>query len=182
MTCANRGEEEVVYAHSVSKTEKKNQKTDSASIPWKTAGVGVPLSSTTLITTVVLDSFLTPSGSSLSDSYSSFSVGGSTSFPTADRNRDKKYPREKRYSCWTLHRELSRENIITARLASGRNSSRKLLSLLKVLSVRVRRWVTWSETTQIKLSAAEYELVSHVWTLIFKFHCRKWIWRPSLIL
>ena len=112
----------------------------------------------------------------------SFYVGGSTSFATSDWNWDKKYPREKRYSCWTLHRELSRENIITARLARGRNSSRKLLSLLKVLSVRVRRWVTWSETTQIKLSAAEYELVSHVWTLIFKFHCRKSIWRPSLIL
>ena len=145
--------------------KKRNQKTESASIPWTTAGVGVPLSSATLMTTVVLDSFLTPSGSSLSDSYSSFSVGGSTSFPTADRNRDKKYPREKRYSCWTLHRELNRENIMTARLASGRNSSRKLLSLLKVLSVRVRRWVTWSETTQVKLSAVEY---CTNWSLVFE--------------
>lgn len=100
----------------------------------------------TLIAMVVLDSVLSPSSvsslSSGSDSYSNLSDGGSTSCPTADRNRERKNSKEKRYSCCTLLNDRKSENIITARLARGKNNSRRPRSLLKLTRVCVRRFVT----------------------------------------
>ena len=110
-----------------------NERFEEHDIPW--TGVSVPSFSIALINTAVRDSSLVPLVSSSSDSYSSLSLDGSTSRPIAERNRDRKYPREKRYSCCTLDRELNKENIITARLASGWKSSRRLLSLLKLFKV-----------------------------------------------